>query len=100
MLFQVVHTHTNETCPAQSPELSKLLGNWWRALKDNAGVTVVSAYVSPMDHTFHITVEAEDYATLALAFGPLNSFGTGHTSPVLRLDQTLAMAEGGAFRLS
>jgi hypothetical protein len=53
-----------------------------------------------MDHTFYITVETDDYQTLAKALGPLNSFGTGHTSPVLTLDQTLNLAEAGAFRAS
>jgi hypothetical protein len=100
MLFQVVHTHTNETCPGRSPELTKIATDWWQSLKKTAGVKVVAGYVSPMDHTFHITVEADDYATLARALGPLNSFGTGHTSPVLTLDQTLSMAKKGAFRAS
>ena len=61
---------------------------------------MLAGYVSPMDHTFHITVEADDYPTLAKALGPLNAFGTGHTSPVLMLDQALPMAEAGAFRTS
>jgi len=100
MLFQVVHTHTNEGCPGRSPEQSKILANWWQTLKKTSGVKVVAGYVSPMDHTFHITVEADDYPTLARALGPLNSIGTGHTSPVLTLDQTLAIAEAGGFRAS
>ena len=100
MLFQVVHTHTNETCPGGSPERTKTLANWWQSLKKTAGVKVVAGYTSPMDHTFYITVEADDYPTLARALGPLNSMGAGHTSPVLTLDQTLAMAKEGAFRAS
>jgi hypothetical protein len=100
MLFQVVHTHNNETCPGRSPEQTKLLANFWQNLKKASGVKVVSGYVSPMDHTFYITVEADDYPTLAKALGPLNSLGTGHTSPVLTLDQTLNLAEAGAFRAS
>ena len=100
MLFQVVHTHNNETCPGGSPERTKILANWWQSLKKTPGVKVVAGYTSPMDHTLHITVEADDYPTLARALGPLNSMGTGHTSPVLTLDQTLALAVAGAFRAS
>ena len=100
MLFQVVHTHNIETCPGRSPEQTKLLANFWQNLKKASGVKVVSGYVSPMDHTFYITVEVDDYPTLAKALGPLNSLGTGHTSPVLTLDQTLNLAEAGAFRAS
>ena len=100
MLFQVVHTHNIETCTGRSPEQTKLLANFWQNLKKASGVKVVSGYVSPMDHTFYITVEADDYPTLAKALGPLNSLGTGHTSPVLTLDQTLNLAEAGAFRAS
>lgn len=98
MLFQVTHTHTNESCPAQSPEQTKRFNDWWQALKNTAGVQVLAGYVSPMDHTFHITVEAADYPTVARALGPLNTIGTGHTSPVLTLDQAFPMAEAGAFR--
>ena len=53
-----------------------------------------------MDHTFHITVEADDYPTLARALGALNTYGTGRTSPVLTLDQAMPMIETGAFRAS
>lgn len=98
MLFQIVHTHTNETCPGRSAEAAKGLGEWWQSLKKTSGVKVLAAYVSPMDHTFYITVEADDYPTLARALGPLNTYGKGHTSPILTLDQTLPMAEAGVFR--
>jgi len=100
MVFQITHTHTNEGCPAQSPEQAKRLGEWWQSLKTAQGVKVLAGHVSPMDHTFHITVEADDYATLARALGPLNTIGVGHTSPVLTLDQAFPMAEAGAFRMS
>jgi uncharacterized protein with GYD domain len=98
MLFQVVHTHTNETCPGRSPEQAKRLGEWWQSLKKTSGVKVLSGYVSPMEHTFYITVETDDYPTLARALGALNTYGAGRTSPVLTLEQTLPMAEAGAFR--
>ncbi|MBI4338346.1 MAG: hypothetical protein HY680_00150 [Chloroflexi bacterium] len=99
MLFQVTHTHTNEGCPAQSPEQVKRISDWWHAMKNTPGVKVLAGYVSPMDHVFHITVEADDYPTLARALGPLNAIGQGHTSPILTLDQAFPMAETGAFRL-
>jgi hypothetical protein len=100
MLFQVVHTHTNETCPGQSSEQAKRFGEWWQSFKKTPGVKAVAGYVSPMDHTFHITVEADDYPTLARALGPLNTYGAGRTSPVLTLDQALPLIEAGAFRAS
>ena len=99
MLFQVTHVHTNEHCPAQSPEAMRRLGDFWQALKSAAGVKVLAGYVSPMDHIFHITVEADDYPALARALGPLNTIGEGHTSPVLAIDQAFPMAEEGAFRM-
>ena len=100
MLFQVIHTHTSENYPARSPEQTKVLSNWWQTLKKNSGVKVLTGYVSPLDHTFYITVEADDYSTLARALGPLVPVGTGHIIPVISLDQTLAIAEAGAFRAS
>ena len=99
MLFQVTHTHTNETCPGAVPELTVKLGAWWQALKTNPDVKVVSGYVSPMDHTFYITLEASDYPPVARALGGLNAIGSGHTSPVILLDQALPMAQAGDFRL-
>jgi hypothetical protein len=98
MLFQVVHTHTNVSCPGQSNEQAKRFGEWWQSLKKAPGVKVVAGYVSPMDHTFYVTVESDDYPTLARALGPLNTYGAGHTCPVLPLDQALPMVEAGAFR--
>ena len=100
MLYQIVHTHTNETCPGQSTEQTKRLADWWQSLKKTPGVKVLAGYVSPMDHTFYITVEADDYPVLARALGPLNTYGTGRTSPVLTFDQLLPLAESGAFRAS
>ncbi len=98
MLFQVVHSHTSQMCPAQSPEATKQANDWWQAMKKTPGVKVVAGYVTPLDHTYYITVEADDYPTLAKALGPLVSLGTGHVSPVLTLDQAFPMAETGAFR--
>ena len=100
MLFQVVHTHTNESCPGQSSEHAKRFAEWWQSLKKTPGVKVLAGYASPMDHTFHITVDTDDYPTLARALGALNTYGTGRTSPVLSLDQATPMAEAGAFRAS
>ena len=98
MLFQIVHTHTAENCPAGSQEKLKPISAWWQGLKNTAGVKVLSGYVSPLDHTFWIAVEAVDYATLAKSLGPLMSIGTGHIVPVLALDQSIPIAETGAFR--
>jgi hypothetical protein len=98
MLFQVVHTHTNEGCPGQSPEQGRRFAEWWQSLKKTPGVKVLAGYVSPMDHTFHITFEADDYPTMARALGPLNTYGSGHTSPVLPLDQAIPFIDAGDFR--
>jgi hypothetical protein len=98
MLFQVVHTHTNESCPGQSAEQARRFAEWWQALKKTPGVKVLAGYVSPMDHTLHITLEADDYPVVAKALGPLNTYGTGHTSPVMTLDQALPFIDAGAFR--
>jgi hypothetical protein len=99
MLFQVTHVHTNETCPGTQPELLQKISAWWDALKKNPDVKVLAGYVSPTDHSIHITIEANDNNALARAVGPLNALGTGHTSPVLSLDTAFPLAESGAFRL-
>ncbi len=99
MLFQVTHVHTHETCPGTVPELGPKLAAWWNNLKSNPEVKVLGGYVSPMDHTIHITIEAGDYAPVARALGALNTIGSGRTSPVIPLDQAFPMADAGAFRL-
>ena len=65
MLFQVVHSHTSQLCPAQSPEATKQANDWWQAMKKTPGVKVLSGTVDPLNHTFYITVEADDYPILA-----------------------------------
>jgi hypothetical protein len=98
MLFQVIHTHTGQMCPAQSPEATKHASEWWQNMKKTPGVKVLAGNVSPLDHTYYLTVEADDYPTLARALGPLVGIGTGNVIPVLTLDQAFTMAEAGAFR--
>jgi hypothetical protein len=100
MLFQVIHTHTSENCPARSSEQTKPISAWWQALKKTPDVKVLVGTVSPLDHTFYIVVEADDYQTLVRALGPLVSIGTGRVIPVLTMDQAFPMAETGAFRTS
>jgi hypothetical protein len=97
MLFHMIHTHTVENCPARSLEQVKPISAWWQAMKKTPGVKVLAGFVSPLDHTFYITVEADDYATLARALGPLVSIGTGRIIPVMTLDQTFPLAETGVF---
>jgi hypothetical protein len=100
MLFHVIHTHTVEECPARSPEQTRAYSKWWQTLKKTSGVKVLAGYVSPLDHTFYITMEADDYPTLARVLGPLLSIGTGRVIPVLTLEQTFPIAEAGALRAS
>jgi hypothetical protein len=100
MLFQIVHTHTNEDCPARSPEQLKPIAEWWQGLKKTPGVKVLAGYVSPLDHAYYISVEADDYSTVARALGTLMGIGKGRVIPVLTMDQTLPIAESGAFRKS
>ena len=100
MLFQIVHSHTSQMCPAQSPEATKQISEWWQAMKKTPGVKVLAGTVSPLEHIYYITVEADDYAILTRALGPLVGIGTGKVIPVLTLDQTLPMAEAGTFRAS
>jgi hypothetical protein len=98
MLFQVTHVHAREPCPGATPEGSKRAGEWWHALKQTAGIKVLSGYGSSVDHTFHLTVETDDYQRLVRALGPLNAIGTGHVTPVLTIDEAIPMADQGAFR--
>ncbi len=75
MIFQVTHTHTEATCPGVFPEKPSNFGEWWQGLETNPDLKVLAGFVSPMDHVFHITLEADDFATDARALGPLNSIG-------------------------
>ncbi len=97
MIFQVTHTHTNEDCPARSVEKLKPTTAWWAAMKKTPGIKVLGAYVSPLAHTYYITVEADDAGVMAKAFGPLVSQGMGTVTPVISMDQAFPIAETGAF---
>jgi hypothetical protein len=98
MLFQVVHTHSHETCPGVFPDKQESFSRWWGNLKSNPNLKVIAGYVSPIEHVFHITIEADDFSTVTRAIGPLNSIGSGQISPVITLDQAMPLAEEGAFR--
>jgi hypothetical protein len=98
MLFQVVHTHSHETCPGVFPDKLASYSQWWANLKSNPNLKVLAGYVSPIDHVFHITLEADDFGTVTRAIGPLNAIGSGQIAPVISLDQALPLAEEGVFR--
>ena len=98
MLFQIVHSLARQMCQAQSPEATKQANDWWQAMKKAPGIKVLFGTVSPVEHTFYITVEADDYQALTRALGPLVGMCTGHAVPVLTLDHAFPMAESGVFR--
>ncbi len=100
MLFQIVHTHSSVDCPTQSSDKTRQSVIWWQSFKKADGIRVLTGYVSPIDHTFYITVEAEDYLTLAKALGSLVGLGTGRVIPSLTLDEAFPAVEAGAFRPS
>ena len=93
MLFHLTHTHTPETCPVRSHETLDHYRSWWDGLNDAAGVKLISALASPTDHTIYVAVEADDFAAVAKAMGPLNTIGSGHVHPVMTLEDVIAMAE-------
>jgi hypothetical protein len=98
MIFQVTHTHNHETCPGANPDKFTTFSQWWDAVKKNQNVKVLGGYVSPIDHVFHITLEADDFGAVTRAMGPLNSIGSGDISVVLTLDAAMPLAEEGVFR--
>ena len=98
MIFQVTHTHNHETCPGAHPDKFTTFSEWWAGVKNNSSVKVLGGYVSPMDHVFHITLEADDFTSVTRAMGPLNSIGSGHISNVISLDAAMPLAEEGVFR--
>jgi hypothetical protein len=98
MIFQITHTHNHETCPGVHSDKLSTFSEWWDGVKKNPNLKVVGGYVAPMDHVFHITVEADDYTTVVRAMGPLNSIGTGHVTGVISLDAAMPLAQEGVFR--
>ncbi len=95
MLFEIIHTHTSENCPARSPEHIRAFSDWWTGFKNKSGIKVLAGYVSPLDHAYYITVEADNYAALVKELGQLMTQGTGRVIPILTLDQTIPMAQAG-----
>ena len=77
----------------QSKDALEYYRRWWTGLKQAQGVKLLSAYASPTDHTIYVAVEADDFAAVAAALGPLNTIGSGHTNPVLSIDDVISMAE-------
>jgi hypothetical protein len=98
MFFQVIHSHSEETCPGVFPDKLATFGAWWNEMKNTPGVKVLGGFVSPIEHNFYITLEADDFGMVARALGPLNTIGTGSITPVVTLDQAIPMADAGAFR--
>ena len=98
MLFHITHTHNHETCPAVHVDRRKTLDECWEALRTTPEIRVVEAYAAPLDHIFHITVEADDLAAVVKAMSPLNALGSAQTLPVMPLDDLLLLVGEGASR--
>jgi hypothetical protein len=98
MLFQVIHVHSHETCPGVHSELLDRYGNWWDEVKKNSSIKLLGGYVAPAEHTFYITIEADDYSAVVRAMGPLNAIGTGNIVPMIPLDAAMPLADQGTFR--
>ena len=98
MILQVTHKHNHETCPGVHTDKFSTFSEWWDGVKKNPNVKVLGGYVSPMDHVFHITLEADDFGAVTRAMGPLNSIGTGSIDVVITLDAAMPLAEEGVFR--
>ena len=98
MLFEIVHTHNHETCPGVHSDLLERYSKWWDEVKGTAGIKLLGGYVAPIEHTFYVTLEADDYGAVVRAMGPLNAIGTGQIVPVILLDQAMPLAESGTFR--
>src|SRR5205823_3260568 len=69
MLFQVIHSHSEESCPGVFPDKLKTFSAWWNEMKSTPGVKVLGGYVSPIEHNFYITLEADDFGAVARALG-------------------------------
>jgi hypothetical protein len=59
---------------------------------------VLSGYVAPLEHTYYITVETDDFSTLTKAAGTLLCTGTGRVIPVLSMDAGARLTKSGAFK--
>jgi hypothetical protein len=91
MIFQITHKHTPESCPAVHPEKREILTDAWRTLSTTDGIDVLGAYSSPLDHVFHVTVEADELERVVRALGALNALGTAQTSPVIPLKDLIKL---------
>jgi hypothetical protein len=80
MLFVVTHTHDAENCPADNP------GPMYDLMEEDhikeSGVTVVSSYAAPPEHTLFFVIEADDYSQVVRYFRPLMTIGNQRIVPV------------------
>lgn len=89
MFFQIIHTHTHETCPALLPPRAARFNDWWESFKKAEGVKIHSGVVSPLSHTFYFLVEADDATKLSAALAYLNSIGSGQVVQVVPFDKAV-----------
>jgi|TARA_B110000438_G_scaffold39946_2_gene39875 hypothetical protein len=83
MLLHIRHHHDENTCPAGDKErVGASFGALLPALQ-NAGITVIGAWVDPPSHDFFLVVETDSYEDLLEGMAPIIPVGSATIQPVV-----------------
>lgn len=82
MLFHITHVHSEATCPYHKPEIaSKTFAKVLPAFEE-AGATVLGAYVDAPAHAVYLVVEASSADQIRLGLAPIIDLGSADIRPV------------------
>ncbi len=89
MLFHVTHVHSSDTCPYNKPEIIKdTFGKVPGSIED-AGASLVGAYVNAAAHTIYFIIDANSAEQLQACLDPIIDMGDTDTSPVVDFEAVI-----------
>jgi hypothetical protein len=82
MLFHVTHTHTPETCPADSPEKIKATFGQMLTIASDLDVKVHSMYSNNIAHTMYMVVESDSAENISKMMDPTLKIAHAEITPI------------------
>ena len=96
MLFQVIHQHTPEQCPANHDGRTEVMNNALNEAHKSGAVTIHSWLINSPGHRTFLVIEAHKYEDVQIMFDPMRLWGHWEIIPVLDPNATRSIRHEGA----
>ena len=83
MLYQVIHQHTPEQCPANHEGRTEAMNNAFNEAHESGAVKILSWLHNSPSHRIFFVIEAHKYEDVQIMFDSMRLWGAWEIIPVL-----------------